>query len=175
MNKDGIDASLQKLHDGTVGQLNASSRRRVEPFKQGGAEAAVAGPRARSTRWRSSRIYHRPQTLPDGRPAPAPTPQPALEEMVKRTDTVMVVATSVSENVGGKPQTVRWKLRLDVSDVDGKLLISRLETDPMRNRLRVLAFDVARAARRDRRAGLHRHRAGAGRCGGCRCARCCAC
>jgi hypothetical protein len=40
----------------------------------------------------------------------------------------MVVATSVSENAaGGKPQTVHWTLRLDVSDVDGKLLISRLE------------------------------------------------
>ena len=72
-------------------------------------------------------IYHRPQTLPDGRPAPAPTPQPALEEMVNRTDTVMVVATSISENIGGKPQTLRWTLRMDVSDVDGKLLISRLE------------------------------------------------
>ena len=72
-------------------------------------------------------IYHRPQTLPDGSPAPAPTPQPALAELVKRTDTVMVVATSISENVGGKPQTVRWNLRLDVSDVEGKLLISRLE------------------------------------------------
>ena len=45
-----------------------------------------------------------------------------------RTDTVMVVATSISENAGAdKPQTVRWNLRLDVSDVDGKLLISRLE------------------------------------------------
>ena len=47
--------------------------------------------------------------------------------MVKRTDTVMVVATSISDNIDGKPQTVRWNLRLDVSDVDGKLLISRLE------------------------------------------------
>ena len=47
--------------------------------------------------------------------------------MVKRTDTVMVVATSISDNVGGNPQTVRWNLRLDVSGVDGKLLISRLE------------------------------------------------
>ena len=42
--------------------------------------------------------------------------------------TVMVVATSVSETTGtDKPQTVRWTLRLDVSDVDGKLPISRLE------------------------------------------------
>ena len=41
---------------------------------------------------------------------------------------VLVVATSVSENAGGgEPQTVRWTLRLGVSEVDGKLLISRLE------------------------------------------------
>ena len=43
-------------------------------------------------------------------------------------DTVLVVATSVSQNAGGQPQTVRWNLRLDVSDVDGQLLISRLES-----------------------------------------------
>ena len=55
--------------------------------------------------------------------------QPELTSVASRTDTVMVVATSVSENVGGaKPQTVRWNLRLGVSDVDGKLLISKLET-----------------------------------------------
>jgi hypothetical protein len=46
---------------------------------------------------------------------------------VQRTDTVLVVATSMSDNVAGKPQVVRWNLRMDVSDVDGKLLISRLE------------------------------------------------
>ena len=41
---------------------------------------------------------------------------------------MLVVATSVSENAGAdKPQTVRWTLRLDVSEVDGKLMISRLE------------------------------------------------
>ena len=38
----------------------------------------------------------------------------------------MVIATSIAENVGGKPQTVHWALRLDVTDVDGRLLISRL-------------------------------------------------
>ena len=40
----------------------------------------------------------------------------------------MLVATSVSENAGAKPQTVHWNLRLDVSDVDGKLMISHLES-----------------------------------------------
>ena len=70
-------------------------------------------------------MHHNPPT--DGGPAPQPKPQPELSAFASRTDTVMVVATSVSENVGGKPQTVRWTLRLDVSDVDGKLLVSRLE------------------------------------------------
>ncbi len=49
--------------------------------------------------------------------------------MTSRTDTVMVVATSISENAGnGKPQIVHWNLRLAVSDVDGNLMISRLES-----------------------------------------------
>jgi hypothetical protein len=69
---------------------------------------------------------HNEQPGPGG--AEAPKPQPELSESASRTDTVMVVATSVSETAGTeKPQTVRWTLRLDVSDVDGKLLISRLE------------------------------------------------
>ena len=48
--------------------------------------------------------------------------------MAARTDTVLVVATSVSQNAAAKPTTVRWNLRLGVSDVDGKLMISRLES-----------------------------------------------
>ena len=49
-------------------------------------------------------------------------------DVSSRTDTVLVVATSVSENAGNKPTTVRWNLRLGVSDVDGKPMISRLES-----------------------------------------------
>ena len=60
-----------------------------------------------------------------GRPAPSDQ-LPA--SIARRTDTVMVVATSVSENAGGKAQTVHWNLRLGISDVDGKLMISRLES-----------------------------------------------
>jgi len=41
---------------------------------------------------------------------------------------VLVVATSVSQNAGTTPTTVRWNLRLGVSEVDGKLMISRLES-----------------------------------------------
>ena len=69
---------------------------------------------------------HHEQPGPNG--SPPPQQQPELSGSASRTDTVMVVATSISENAGAeKPKTVRWKLRLDVSDVDGKLLISRLE------------------------------------------------
>ena len=126
MNKDTVEASMQKLHDGTVGQLNADFESAVEPYRQLVQTPAVA--------------HHRPDRLGGDRVASTtlrrptaaarrrqPTPQPELSAFASRTDTVMVVATSVSENVGGKPQTVRWTLRLDVSDVDGKLLISRLE------------------------------------------------
>ena len=126
MNKDDIDASLQKLHDSTVGELSNEFDSSVEPYKkvvqtlQSRTEGQIDSVAVES-------IHHRPRTLPDGRPAPPPTPPPGLGEQVRRTDTVLVVATSISDNIGGKPQTVRWNLRLDVSDVDGKLLISRLE------------------------------------------------
>ena len=55
-------------------------------------------------------------------------PQPELASIASRTDDVIVVATSISQNAGAKPLTVHWTLRLAVSDVDGKLLVSRLET-----------------------------------------------
>jgi len=126
MNKDDIDASLNKLHDGTVGELNNDFASAVEPYKKV-VETLQSRTQGQIDSVSIESIYHRPQTNPDGSPAPAPTPRPELTGMADRTDTVLVVATSVSENVGGKPQTVRWNLRLDVSDVDGKLLISRLE------------------------------------------------
>ena len=126
MNKDDIDASLQKLHDGTVGELNNEFEAVVEPYTKV-VQTLQSRTKGQIDSVAVESIYHRPQTLPDGRPAPAPTPPPGLGELVRRTDTVMVVATSISENVGGKPQTVRWNLRVDVSDVEGKLLISRLE------------------------------------------------
>ena len=52
---------------------------------------------------------------------------PMQSGLASRTDTVLIVATSVSENAGGKPQTVHWNLRVGVSDVDGQLLVSKLD------------------------------------------------
>jgi hypothetical protein len=125
MNKETIDTSLQELHDGTVGELNNEFESAVEPYKKV-VETLQSRTKGQIDSVAVESIYHRPQN-PDGAPAPAPTPQPGLSALATRTDTVMVVATSVTENVGGEPKTLRWNLRMDVSDVEGKLLISRLE------------------------------------------------
>lgn len=119
MNKDNIDASLQKLHDGTVGELNNDFETAMAPYR-----AVVQKLQSKSSGQINSvsiEAEHRNLDNPQGAPPP---PQP---DMASRTDTVLVVATSVSQNVGAKPQTVRWNLRLGVSNVEGKLLISRVE------------------------------------------------
>jgi hypothetical protein len=124
MNKDSVGEDLNKLHEGTVGQLNADFDSTVQPYRE-----LVQKLQAKTTGQVDSvaveSIHHAPPS-PNG--APPPQQQPELSDAAARTDTVMVVATSISQNAGAdKPQTVRWNLRVDVSDVDGKLLISRLE------------------------------------------------
>lgn len=126
MNKDTVDASMQRLHENTIGELNADFHSAVEPYRQ-----LVQRLQTRTTGQVDSasiESLHHPVAGPDGGPALPPPPDPQLSAFASRTDTVLVVATSISENVGNKePQTVRWTLRLGVSDVDGKLMISRLE------------------------------------------------
>jgi hypothetical protein len=124
MNKDSVEADLTKLHEGTVGQLNADFDSTVQPYRE-----LVQKLQAKTTGQVDSVAVESIHHTPPG-PNGAPPPQQPSELLgaASRTDTVMVIATSVSENAGtDKPQTVRWNLRLDVSDVDGKLLISRLE------------------------------------------------
>jgi len=124
MNKDSVEAGLNQLHEGTVGQLNADFDSTIEPYRK-----LVQTLQAKTTGQVDSvavESIHHAQSSPNG--APPPQQQPELLGAASRTDTVMVVATSISQNAGAdKPQTVRWNLRLDVSDVNGKLLISRLE------------------------------------------------
>jgi len=125
MNTGNVAASLQRLHDGTVGELNADFDSTMQPYQQvvqrlqssshGQVEAVAV-----------EAVRHDPDAQP-GRPPP-PQPEQLPASVASRTDSVMVVATSISENAGGKPQTVHWNLRLGVSDVDGKLMISRLES-----------------------------------------------
>lgn len=124
MNKDSAPENLQQLRDGTVGQLNVEFDNTVQPFTN-----LVAKLQSKTVGQVESvsieRLHHRPGDAP-GEAEDAP--QPELDTIASRTDTVLVVATSVSQNAGAEPTTVRWNLRLDVADVDGKLLISHLET-----------------------------------------------
>jgi hypothetical protein len=124
MNSGNIDSSLRRLHDGTVGQLNTDFDAAVLPYRavveklqthsNGQIEAVAID------------TVHRDLDTTPGSPRPVVTTK--LPAFATRTDSVMLVATSISENVGAKPQTVHWSLRLDVSNIDNKLLISKLES-----------------------------------------------
>ncbi|OBJ86371.1 hypothetical protein [Mycobacterium asiaticum] len=124
MNSGNIDASLQRLHDGTVGQLNTDFDAAVQPYRQ-----VVAKLQSRSTGQIEAvaiDTVHRDLDTQPGSPRPVVTTK--LPAFATRTDSVMLIATSLSENAGGKPQTVHWSLRLDVSNIDNKLMISKLES-----------------------------------------------
>lgn len=124
MNVDNVDASLQKLHDGTVGGLNSDFEAAMAPYRK-----VMQTLQARTTGQIESvsieAVHHNLDPVSGQRP---PDPPALPPELAQRTDNVVVVATSVSENAGGKPTTVRWNLRLGVSDVEGTLMISRLES-----------------------------------------------
>jgi len=124
MNTGNLDASLQKLHDGTVGDLNTDFDAAVQPYRQV-VQKLQSQSAGRIESAAIETVHHDLDSQP-GKPRPVLTTK--LPAFASRTDSVMVVATSVSENVGGKPLTVHWSLRLDVSKVDGKLMISRLES-----------------------------------------------
>lgn len=135
INADNVETSMAQLRDGTVGELNTGFDGSIAPYRD-----VVKTLRSRTTGEVESvsveMAHHDLDPQPGQRP-PAPATLPA--ELASRTDTVLVVATSVSENAGTKaapaapgaptgPITVRWNLRLGVSDVDGTPMISRLES-----------------------------------------------
>jgi hypothetical protein len=123
MNTDNIKQSLQKLHDGTVGELNADFESSIQPYSQV-VERLQSRSRGEVEAVAFEAVRHDLDAQAGGPKPPAELPA----SIARRTDTVMVVATSVSENSGEKPTTVHWNLRLGVSDIDGKLMISRLES-----------------------------------------------
>jgi hypothetical protein len=125
MNKDSVDASLAQLHEGTVGQLNADFDSSIKPYRD--LVQKLQSRTAGQVESVAIEYIHKNQAGAQG--PPPPTSSADMSEFASRTDTVMVIATSVSENAGNeKPQTVRWTLRLDVADIDGKPMISRLES-----------------------------------------------
>ena len=123
MNSGTVTQSMQKLHDGTVGQLNANFETAVEPFSQ-----VVQKLQSQTAGQVESVAIETLHHAKEGDAGISPAPPPELAAVASRTDTVIVVATSVSQNAGAQPLTVHWTLRLGVSDVDGELLVSSLET-----------------------------------------------
>ena len=170
MNKDNIDASLQKLHDGTVGELNADFDAAVQPYRE-----VVEKLQSRTSGQIDSvaieSVHHDLDTQPGVARPVVPTKLPPF---ATRTDTVMVVATSVSENVGAQaadralePAARCLRRGRQADDL-------RAGVDPMRNLWRLLAFDIV-APLAAIAALLYIGSSWAGRCGGCLPARCCWC
>jgi len=127
MNSGNIDASLQKLHDGTVGELNTDFDAALQPYRQV-VQKLQSQSSGRLEAVAIETVHHDLDTQPGvGRP-PRDVVTTKLPPFASRMDSVMLVATSVSENIGAKPQTVHWNLRLEVSNVDGKLMISGMES-----------------------------------------------
>ncbi len=122
MNSGNVDASLQRLHDGTVGELNTDFDAAVQPYKAV-VEKLQSKSAGRIQAVAIETVHHDLDTQP-GVSRPVVTTK--LPPFATRTDSVILIATSVSENVGAKPQTVHWNLRLDVSNVEGKQMISGL-------------------------------------------------
>ncbi|ORA82453.1 hypothetical protein [Mycobacterium malmoense] len=127
MNSGNIDTSLQRLHDGTVGELNTDFDAAMQPYRQV-VQKLQSQSAGRIDAVAIETVRHDPDTQPEGVRPPREIVTTTLPPFASRMDAVMLVATSVSENAGAKPQTVHWSLRLDVSDVDGKLMISGLES-----------------------------------------------
>lgn len=124
LNKDSAAANLQQLRDGTVGQLNVEFDNTMAPFTS--LVTTLDSKTVGQVESVSIETLHHQSGDAQGRPPE--DSQPELATVASRTDTVLVVATSVNQNAGAEPTTVRWHLRLDVADVDGTLLISQLET-----------------------------------------------
>ena len=123
LNKDSAAANLQQLRDGTVGQLNVEFDNTMAPFTN--LVTKLDSKTVGQVESVSIETLHHQVGDAQGRPEDS---QPELATVASRTDTVLVVATSVNQNAGAEPTTVRWHLRLGVADVDGTLLISQLET-----------------------------------------------
>ena len=123
LNAGNVDAGMTRLRGKTVGQFNREFDSAMQPYR-----AVIQKIKSRSTGRLESvsieSVYH-DLGIPLGA-ASAPPPLQPPPSGATRTDTVMVVATSVVDNPGGKPEAVHWNLQLGVSDVGGTLLISGL-------------------------------------------------
>lgn len=119
LNAENVEKGMARLRDKTVGELKTEFDGALAPYRD-----VVQRIQSRSSGRIEAVAIELERNNPDD-PAATGAEPPSTPG---RTDPVMVIATSVAENVGGRPQTVHWALHLDVSDVDGHLMISRLRS-----------------------------------------------
>lgn len=124
MNADNVEASMVRLRDGTVGELNTGFEGSIAPYRE--LVKTLRSTTTGQVESVSMEVIHAELDKQPGQRPPAPAALP--EELASRTDTVLVVATSVSENAGGKPTTVRWNLRLGIAEIEGTPKVTRLES-----------------------------------------------
>ena len=139
MNADNVDASLEKLHDGTVGELNSDFDASIKPYRE-----VVKTLQSRTTGQIESVSIEAVHHELDGRPGSArQRRRHCRRQLAERTDTVLVVATSVSQNAGQQtdhralesaPRCLRRRRQAD--DLAAGVAA-------MRNLARVLLFDIA--------------------------------
>lgn len=119
-----LDANFRRLREGTAGAFNADFDSELAPYRD------VLHKHLHSVGRIEAVALESPQSLSgnDAAAQRSASPVPAPPSQATRTDTVMVIAASVSQGDDPKPQRMSWNLLLDVSNVDGKLLISRMVT-----------------------------------------------
>jgi hypothetical protein len=99
INADNVESSMAQLRDGTVGELNVGFEASIAPYRD-----VVKKLRSKTTGQVESvsiEATHQELDRQPGQRPPAPEKLPS--ELASRTDTVLVVATSVSENAGTPP------------------------------------------------------------------------
>lgn len=101
MNAGNVEPSLQTLQEGTVGELNADFDAAVAPYRDV-VQALNSSTTGDIFAVAVEEVHNNLDAEPGGGPPPE---QPSLSPgMATRTDTVVVVATSVSENAGESPR-----------------------------------------------------------------------
>lgn len=120
LNPGNLDAGMQRLREKTTGQLNAEFDSVIAPYRERAQK--LAGRNTGRLESLAIEEVHQEGDAAAGTQSTAPR----KSTVGSRTDTVTAVAISIVEIPNEKPRGLRLIVQLDVSNVDGKLLISQL-------------------------------------------------
>ncbi len=124
LNSGNLDTGLEQLRDDTAGDLKNSFDASMVPFRDA---LRMLRPHSHG-HLKSVSIEHLHRDL--GGPADVAPPDPPGNPPAAHAPpsaTVLIVATSVGDDAHGTPETIEWNLRIGVTDVDGRSLVSQVE------------------------------------------------